>query len=143
MDVATGATKKITNKERFFSPDISHDGLKIIAVEMRTNQMSNLIVMDQVGQTIFRSKAARGIVYTHPKFSASDSFVYSPIRNEDGKMALLKLELATGRKNGCFRFQTVSSVSQPFRAIPYFLPVLTRAAMKRGLLSKVQKKSTV
>jgi hypothetical protein len=104
MDVATGATKKITNKERFFSPDISHDGLKIIAVEMRTNQMSNLIVMDQVGQTIFRSKAARGIVYTHPKFSASDSFVYSPIRNEDGKMALLKLELATGKEKWLLPF---------------------------------------
>ncbi|HEX8356344.1 MAG TPA: hypothetical protein VF610_02985, partial [Segetibacter sp.] len=104
MDVATGEVKKITNKERFFSPDISHDGLKIIAVEMRTNQMSNLVVMDNIGQTIFRSKAARGIVYTHPKFSADNSFVYSPVRNEDGNMALLKLELATGKETRLMPF---------------------------------------
>ncbi|MDB5249004.1 MAG: hypothetical protein JWQ40_3398, partial [Segetibacter sp.] len=104
MDLSSGKTKKITDKQRFFSPDISHDGLKIIAVEMRTNQMSNLIVMDQIGQTIFRSKAARGIVYTYPKFSASDSFVYSAVRNEDGKMSLLKLELASGKETTLIPF---------------------------------------
>lgn len=104
MDAATGKTKKITNKERYFSPDISHDGQKIIAVEMRTNQLSDLIVVNLQGETIFRSKAARGIVYTYPKFSSNDSFVYSPARNEDGKMSLLKITLATGKETKLFPF---------------------------------------
>lgn len=104
MDAATGKTKKIINKERYFSPDISHNGQKIIAVEMRTNQISALIAVNVSGETLFRSKAARGIVYTYPKFSANDSFIYSPARNEDGKMSLLKTELATGKEIKLFPF---------------------------------------
>ena len=103
-DATTGKTKKITNKERYFSPDISHDGKKIITVEMRTNQMSNLIAVSPEGETLFRSKAERGIVYTYPKFSANDSFVYSPARNKDGKMSLLKIALATGKQTQLFPF---------------------------------------
>ncbi len=104
MDAVTGETKKITNKERYFSPDISHDGQKIITVEMRTNQMSNLIAVSLKGETLFRSKAERGIVYTYPKFSANDSSVYSPARNEDGRMSLLKIDLATGKQTKLFPF---------------------------------------
>ncbi|WP_018617024.1 TolB family protein [Segetibacter koreensis] len=114
MDATTGKTKKITNKERLFSPDISHDCQKIVAVEMRPNQVSTLIVVNQKGETLFRSKAARGLVYTYPKFSANDSLIYSPSRNEDGKMTLLKIELATGKQtvlmpfsNGVIGFPTV------------------------------------
>ncbi|HSU51838.1 MAG TPA: hypothetical protein VLJ41_14635, partial [Segetibacter sp.] len=104
LDVHTGKTLKITNKERFFSPDISHDGQKVIAVEMRTNQMSSLVAMSLKGKTLFRSKAARGIVYSYPKFAANDSSVYAVIRNEDGKMALIKIELATAKETALIPF---------------------------------------
>ncbi|MCW3105885.1 MAG: hypothetical protein JWQ09_391 [Segetibacter sp.] len=104
MDAVTGTTEKITNKERFFSPDISHDGQKVIAVEMRTNQMSNLVAISLKGESLFRSKAARGLVYTYPKFSSNDSFVYTPARNEDGKMALVKIELSTGKETRLLPF---------------------------------------
>ncbi len=98
VDAATGAKQKITHKERYFSPDVSHDGLKIVAVDMRTNQMSNIVVVDLKGQKVFRSTAMRGLVYTYPKFSANDQFIYSAVRNEDGNMSLVKLELATGKE---------------------------------------------
>lgn len=104
MDIATGKTKKITNRERFFSPDISHDGQQVIAVEMRTNQMSDLIAMSLSGERLFRSKAARGVVYSYPKYAANDSSVYTVVRNEDGKMALLKIELSTGKETSLIPF---------------------------------------
>jgi hypothetical protein len=107
MDAATGENKKITNKGRYFSPDISHGGQKIIAVEMRTNQMSALIMLNTGGETIFRSKAMRGMVYTYPKFSANDSFVYSPTRNKDGKMTLLKINLASGKQTALIPFSNL------------------------------------
>ncbi|HEX8678039.1 MAG TPA: hypothetical protein VF700_12500, partial [Segetibacter sp.] len=81
-----------------------HDGQKIITVEMRTNQMSNLIVISLKGETLFRSKAERSMVYTYPKFSANDSFVYTPTRNEDGRMSLLKIELVTGKQTTLIPF---------------------------------------
>lgn len=98
MAAAAGTTTQITYKQRYFSPDISHGGQKVVAVEMRTNQMSNLVAMDLQGKILYRSKAARGTVYTYPKFSATDSFVYSPVRNEDGKMALIKIDLSSGKE---------------------------------------------
>ena len=98
LNIETAKVQKITNKGRYISPDISHDGLKIVAVEMGTNQQSNLVVMNLNGDVLFRSKAVRGLVYTYPKFSATDSFIFSTTRNEDGQMALLKLELATAKE---------------------------------------------
>jgi hypothetical protein len=98
VDAATGAKQKITHNERYVSPDISNDGQKVVAVDMRTNQMSNIIVVDLKGEKVFRSTAMRGLVYTYPKFSANDQYVYSAVRNEDGEMAFVKLELATGKE---------------------------------------------
>ena len=98
MDIATKQTHTITHQGRFFSPDISHDGLRVIAVDMRTNGVSDLIVMNLHGEITFRSKATRGIIYTMPKFSANDSFVYTALRNEEGQMALSKIELSSGKE---------------------------------------------
>ncbi len=98
LNTTTGEVQKLTNKGRYFSPDISHDGLKVIAVEMNTNQQSNLVVMNLHGDVLFRSKAVRGVIYTYPKFSANDSFIYAATRNEEGQMALLKLELAIAKE---------------------------------------------
>lgn len=104
VDISSGKTEKITNKQRFFSPDISHSGDKVVAVEMGTNQKSELVAMNLKGETWFRSKATSGLIYTYPKFSSNDSFVYTPARNADGKMALLKIELATGKETQLIPF---------------------------------------
>jgi hypothetical protein len=98
MDANTGQRKKITTGERYFSPDISHDGTKIAAVNMRTNQASEIEVMDLDGKKITQSAAKRGITYTYPKFSANDEHIYSLTRNEDGQMALVKLNISTGKQ---------------------------------------------
>jgi hypothetical protein len=104
IDVNSRTIKKITNKQRYFSPDISHDSKRIISVEMRPNQASTLMMIDLEGKVLFRSKASRGIIYTHPKFSANDSFIYTPTRNEDGQMALIKIDLATGKHSELMPF---------------------------------------
>ncbi|MCW3079586.1 hypothetical protein [Segetibacter sp.] len=104
LNIKTGKTQRITTNGRFFSPDISHDGQKVVAVEMRTNQISNLVALNLKGETLFRSKAARGTVYTYPKFCSNDSFVYTPVRKEDGKMALVKVELSTGKETSLIPF---------------------------------------
>jgi hypothetical protein len=104
LDVAAKTSQKITHKERYFSPDISHDGQKIVTVDMRTNQMSNIVVVDLKGQKLFRSTAMRGLVYTYPKFSENDLFIYSAVRNEDGNMSLVKLELGSGKETRLIPF---------------------------------------
>ncbi|MDB5190508.1 MAG: hypothetical protein JWQ96_71, partial [Segetibacter sp.] len=104
MDAATGSRQTITSKERLFSPDIAHNGQKIAAVEMKTNQVSMLVVIDPDGNNLFRSLAKRGVVYTHPKFSTTDTSIYTAVRNEDGHMSLLKVDLASGRETNLVPF---------------------------------------
>ncbi len=98
LDTETGKSKKITTKERFFSPDISHDGQKVVAVEMRTNQLSNIVVLDLQGKRIFRMNGANGEVFTYPKFSLNDSLIYTAVRNAEGEMALQQVNLFTSKK---------------------------------------------
>lgn len=104
VDVVTKAKKNITHNKRYFSPDISVDGQSIVAVEMRTNQLSNLVVVNTKGQTIFTTGPKPGIIYTHPKFSADDRFIYSAVRNVKGHMSLMKLELSSGKETTLLPF---------------------------------------
>ena len=97
IDIQTGKTKKITSKERFFSPAISHDGQKIAVVEMKVNQLSNLIVIDTLGKRQFRMNGAAGVVYTFPVFSANDSMIYTAVRNAKGEMALQQINLVNSK----------------------------------------------
>ncbi|WP_207496858.1 TolB family protein [Aridibaculum aurantiacum] len=114
MDAATGDRKVITNHQRYFAPDISNDGSKIVAVDMRTDLTSTLVVVDETGNNTFRSVARRGVVYTYPKFSANDSAIYTLARNEDGKMALIRFDIPSAKEtelvpyaNRVYAFPTV------------------------------------
>lgn len=104
MDVTTGNIQKITSKERFFSPDISHNGQLIAAVEMKTNQLSNIIVMDLHGKRTYRVAGLPGIIYTYPKFSANDAMLYTAVRNAKGEMALLQIDMNNSKKTDVLPF---------------------------------------
>ena len=98
MDAASGQVIKITTKERYFSPDISHDGKMIIAVNIPVNQTSALVALDRSGKVVYKSKASRGVVYSFPKFSADDQFIYSITKNGEGEMSMLKINMASGKE---------------------------------------------
>ena len=104
MDAATGNRTTITKGEKYFSPDISHDGTKIVAVDMRPNQNSVLTILDLEGNKIFRSAAKRGVVYTYPKFAASDQQVYTLVRNGEGQMALSMIDIGSGKEEQLIPF---------------------------------------
>lgn len=98
LDLETEKLKKITKKGRYFSPDIAHNGQKIVAVEMATNMSSNMVTMNMNGEVLFRKKIEKGNIFTYPKFSYNDQHIYVTARNEKGLMALLKIEERTGKE---------------------------------------------
>ncbi len=106
LNVQTGKAKKITAKERFFSPAISHDGHKIAVVEMKTNQLSNLLVIDTLGKRQFRMNGTAGVVYSFPAFSANDSMIYTAVRNAKGEMALQQINLLNSKTIDVLSFDT-------------------------------------
>lgn len=94
LEVATGKRTIVARHSRYFSPDISHGGNKIVAVEMTTDQRSNLVVLDSAGHLLLTYKGSGGTTFTYPKFSADDGAVYAMVKNGRGEMGLQKWNLA-------------------------------------------------
>lgn len=97
LDLATGKQKRLGNKTRLFSPDISGDGKKIVAVDMQADGHSQLVFMDaETGAEAGRVNNPDKVVYSYPKFTEFGTLV-AILRYPDGKMALAIVDAATGR----------------------------------------------
>lgn len=90
LDIQTKQEKKITSRTRYFSPDISHDGKIIAAIEQAVDGSSKLVLLGVNGNAISSFTNENGHVYSYPKFSADDKFIYVCDRNAAGEMSILK-----------------------------------------------------
>jgi hypothetical protein len=96
-DMATGRTTTLTHSTRYFSPDISADGKKVLVAVTLSSQQYGLQVLDgQTGAVQATLPNPHNWYYTYPKFSADEQAVISAVRNEHGQMALIRQSLATG-----------------------------------------------
>ena len=84
LDLQTKEEKKVTTHSKYFSPDISHDGKTIAAVEYMPGQRSKLVLLDDNGNIIHTTEAGKGYIYSYPKFSGDDKniFVWKEIQKE-------------------------------------------------------------
>lgn len=96
-DNATGHTKTVSPKGKFFSPDISENGEKVIAVATTTEMKYSLQLIN--ARTALVEKQLpnpENWYYTYPRFAAGEQAVISAVRNNKGEMALVEQSLATG-----------------------------------------------
>jgi len=77
-------------KRKFFSPDISHDGKKIVVIENSSDQKSIIRLLNISGEVTRSVENYPDHVYSYPKFSADDKFIYVCDRNAKGEMSILK-----------------------------------------------------
>ena len=88
---------KLTTKSKYFSPDISNDGQKIVAVKVEPGNVASLDIINRVsGEVIYKLPNPNAYLYTYPVFSSNDSEIYSAVRNGRGEMALLAINVTTG-----------------------------------------------
>jgi hypothetical protein len=88
LDIRTAKDKRLTQKSKYFSPDISPDGKNIVAVNVDVNGESALHILNSntgVIEHIIPNK--EGLFYTYPKYF-DDHRVVSSVRNQKGEMAL-------------------------------------------------------
>ena len=90
IDINTKQEQKITSNTRYFSPDISHDGKLIVTVEQAIDGSSKLVMLDVNGKILSSITNKTGFVFSYPKFSADDKFIYVCNRNASGEMSILK-----------------------------------------------------
>lgn len=89
LDLKTGTQKTVTNCSRYFSPDISEAGDRLLAVDIDLNGNAHMVQMDTAG-VVLDSFSKPGIVFSSPRFSADGRSFYLAERKESGEMSLLK-----------------------------------------------------
>ncbi|MEP6594757.1 MAG: hypothetical protein ABJA71_02375, partial [Ginsengibacter sp.] len=96
LDVTTGKQQTLTNHSKYFSPDISEDGKKIIAVKVEPGGRSSLQILNATGGKIISSiPNTENLFYTYPKFFG-DNKIISAIRNTSGQMSLAQININNG-----------------------------------------------
>lgn len=96
LDVRTGQQKTLTQKSKYFTPDISEDGSKVAAINIATDGKKELHILDANSGELIKAIHSTDInMFTDPKFIDENTLV-TAVRLADGKMALAIAEISTG-----------------------------------------------
>jgi hypothetical protein len=96
LDINTGGQRNISRKTKYFAPDISADGNRIVAVHVAPNSTYALHILDAAnGDIITMIPNKDSLYYTYPKFYGSEHVV-SAIRNAKGEMAVGLVSIESG-----------------------------------------------
>jgi hypothetical protein len=104
MDIRTGARQRLTNGAKYFSPEISHDSKKLVAVDVQPDGSSSIHILDAVSGNLEKSFSDSGYFYTQPRFSNDDRSVFTAVRSREGRMSLLKINIENGNSTALFPF---------------------------------------
>ena len=88
MDVSTKKERRITHKTRYYTPDFSPSGEKLVAIRMNDSLQSSLELLDSRNGTVLQSWKQEGEFYVNPRFIRDDQVVVG-IRTNDSKMSLV------------------------------------------------------
>lgn len=96
LDVHTGRRQKLTHKTKYFSPDISEDGSRVVAVHYDAAGYCELHILQASNGRIITKMKWPGVLYfSDPKFLDSVS-VITAARLSNGQMALAKMNFRQG-----------------------------------------------
>lgn len=97
LDPRTGEDRKLTSRTRYFSPDLSADGGRIVTVQEATDGSCTLFLLDGGnGSVIQRIPNPEKLFYTYPKFYANDTQIVTAVRNRQGQMSLALVDAGNG-----------------------------------------------
>ncbi len=96
IDISSGKQQIVTHHTKYFSPDISDDGKRIVAVDQSITGKATLDVLSVAeGKLIHKIPNPDQLFYTYPKFFGGNS-VIAAVRNALGKMSLAEIDIQTG-----------------------------------------------
>ncbi|WP_018628525.1 TolB family protein [Niabella aurantiaca] len=93
LDIASGKQKHLSKRTRYFSPDISADGKRIVATGIDLKGNASLVLLDAANGTVIRTFADKKIDYfANPKIR-DDGQVITAIRQKDAKTYIGRVDL--------------------------------------------------
>ena len=113
LDIKTHKQKQLSFKSKYFSPDINTDAAEIIAVQVKPDGTNSLHRINaNTGALIMQLPNPDNYFFTQTKYINSNSAV-SAVRNPEGKMALVKVDLNNGSTENITPF-TFNVLGYPF-----------------------------
>lgn len=112
IDTKTGVEKKLTNRCRYFSPDISADGAFVLAVQVSTDGTNELhLINSKTGMVERRVPNLHHYFFTQTKFLNDNQYAVAAVRDVQGKMALVNVKLSNGEAEALtpFSFNVIGS----------------------------------
>ncbi|MBL7700725.1 MAG: hypothetical protein JNM14_00625 [Ferruginibacter sp.] len=95
-NIYTGGQRQITHQSKYFSPAINAAGTEILAVKVNTDGSNNLERINaETGNPVNRIPNPNNYFFTQSKYVDGNAAV-SAVRNPEGKMALVKIDLTNG-----------------------------------------------
>ncbi|MBC7652983.1 MAG: hypothetical protein H7098_00750 [Oligoflexus sp.] len=89
-NLATNTYKQLTHKTRLFSPSLSPDGKKIVAVKISTENIFNIVEIDaETGETIKTYPNPQNFTLQTPSFDKTGKKIVVTAVNEAGKTLIL------------------------------------------------------
>jgi len=96
-DMKTGKVRHLTTKARYFAPNLSHDGTRIVAVRNSPGSESFLEILSTIdGKVLMSIKAEGSANFQSPDFTDNDRRIIFIYMNEKGK-TIADLNLGTGK----------------------------------------------
>lgn len=96
LDVASKQQQQLTFRSKYFSPDINAAGTEILAVNVKTDGNNNITRLNAAtGAVVMQVPNPNNYFFTQTKY-LNDTKAVSAVRNPEGKMALVTLDLTNG-----------------------------------------------
>ena len=96
LDIATGRETKLTEKQKYFTPDLSPAGDELVATYFTDSLQSELHVLTRQGRVVRKVPAPQGALFIHPRYVDAGSAVVA-IRWPNATMTLEQVDLKSGK----------------------------------------------
>lgn len=94
MNEGTQLVRKITQRGKYFAPQSSMDGQRIVAVWQGEDLASKLrIVGTERGEVLEELSPVEGWVYNYPQWSSDEKSIVVAVRDMRGHMAIVKIDI--------------------------------------------------
>jgi len=113
LDVHSGQQQQITHRSRYFSPDINENGTEILVVNVNPDGTNGLHRINAATGAVIRELPnSHNYFFTQTKYVNSNTAV-SAVRNPQGNMVLVKVDLTTGATENLTPF-SFNVIGYPF-----------------------------
>jgi hypothetical protein len=113
LDIHTRQQQQLSFKSKYFSPDINVAGTEVLAVNVNADGTNNLHRLNAAnGELILELPNPHNYFYTQSKYIDNNTAV-SAVRNSEGKMCLIKVNLANGETDRITPF-SFNVIGYPF-----------------------------